>query len=437
MEIQDSLTTRIKNGWNAFWGRDPTRVDTFRDYGPSYSSRPDRQILTGGNERSIVTAVYNRIAIDGASIKIKHARKDENDNFVEVIDSPLNQCLNLEANTDQTSFDFLMDVILSMFDEGHVAIIPVDTNVNPRYTEGYKIYALRTGRVVEWYKDDVKVKAYNKITHRHDEIVLPKSVVAIVQNPFYSVMNEPNSTVKRLVRTLNNLDKINRENASGKLDLIIQLPYTTANPKRRQQAEKRRRDIERQLAGSKYGVAYADGTEKIVQLNRAIENNLWNESKELLQQVYAQLSVSENIMNGTASEQEVLYYYDHTIDPILNAMTLEMTRKFLSRTARTQGQYIYYFRSPFKLVPVKELASIAQVLTSMEILSSNEVRAVLGYKPVDDPRANELINSNINPAGEEMMAEEEPMDEEGAIPAEEGGDPVDVGRQRVMQLLGQ
>lgn len=436
MEIQDSLATRLKNGWNAFWGRDPTRTDTFIDYGPSYGSRPDKQILTGGNERSIVAAIYNRIAVDAASIRVEHARKNEDGNFLTTIDSPLNQCLTLEANTDQTSFDFMQDVVLSMFDEGHVVILPVDTDVNPDITQGFDIYSMRTGRVVQWFPDDVKVRAFDKRKQAYQEIIVPKKMVAIIQNPFYSVMNEPNATVKRLIRTLNNLDKVNRENASGKLDLIIQLPYSTSNPKRRVQAEKRRRDLERQLAGSKYGVAYADGTERIVQLNRAIENNMWNESKELLLQVYSQLSMSENIMNGTASEQEVLFYYDHTIDPILNAITLEMTRKFLSKTARSQKQYIYYFRDPFKLVPAKELASIAQVFTANEILSSNEIRAELGYKPVDDPRADELINSNINPAEEEAAMPPEEEYPGGEEPIDSEADPIDIGRQRIEELMG-
>ena len=440
MEIQDSLTTRLKNSWNAFWGRDPTKPDVLTDYGPSYGSRPDKQVLTGGNERSVVASIYNRIAVDCASIRIEHARRNEDGNFLETIDSSLNECLTLDANTDQTSFDFMMDVVLSMFDEGHVVILPVDADVNLKTKQIFDIYSMRTGRVVQWFPNDVKVKCFNKEKQSYDEIIVPKKMVAIIQNPFYSVMNEPNATVKRLIRTLNNLDKVNRDNASGKLDLIIQLPYSTSNPKRRQQAEKRRRDLERQLAGSKYGVAYADGTERIVQLNRAIENNMWNESKELLAQVYAQLSMSENIMNGTATEQEVLFYYDHTIDPIMNAIALEMTRKFLSKTARTQRQYIYYFRDPFKLVPAKEIAAIAQIFTANEILSSNEIRAELGYKPVDDPRADQLINSNINPASEEMaMPPEEEIQDDGAEESSangSGGDPIDVGRQRVEELMG-
>lgn len=455
MKTQDSLANRLKNGWNAFWGRDPTR--TFKsDYGPSYGMRPDKTLLTRGNDRSIISAVYNRIAMDCASIKIEHIRTDENGNFQEVIRSPLNDCLTLEANTDQTSFDFMLDAVLSMFDEGHVALLPVDTDSNPEFTDGFDIYALRTGRVVDWYPDHVKVRAYNKITAKQDEIIVPKKMVAIIQNPFYTVMNGPNSTLQRLIRTLNHIDKVNQDNASGKLDLIIQLPYSTSNPTRRNQAEKRRRDLERQLAGSKYGVAYADGTERIVQLNRAIENNMWNESKELLQQVYAQLSISENIMNGTANEQEVLYYYDHTVEPILNAISLEMKRKFLSPTARTQHQSLYYFRDPFKLVPAKDLAEIAEKFTRNEVLTSNEIRALIGFKPANDPKADQLVNSNLYQPedgmpmdeegmpmeGEEPMAQEEaPMDAEGSSPAPEdtptGNDVIEIGEEIVKQMLQQ
>ena len=390
-----SLTTRIKNGWNAFWGRDPT-MQIMTDVGPSLGGRPDRLTLTRGNERSIISAVYNRISLDCASIQIEHVRTDDNGNYKETIDSPLNTCLTLEANIDQSSFAFMQDLVLSLLDEGCVVAVPVDTNVDPGKTEGFDIYTIRTGRVVEWFPTHVRVRLYNDRTGKREELILSKREVAIIENPFYSVMNEPNSTLQRLIRTLNHLDRMNKDNASGKMDLIIQLPYSTRNEVRRQQAERRRRDIERQLAGSKYGIAYADATEKIVQLNRAVENNMWNEAKELTSTLYAQLGLSENILNGTASEQEVLYYYDHTIDPILNAIALEFKRKFLSKTARTQHQTLYYFRDPFKLVPAKDLAEIADKLTRNAILSSNELRAEIGYKPVDDPDADALRNKNLN-----------------------------------------
>jgi len=397
----NSLTTRIKNGWNAFWGRDPTQ-EVMLDVGPSLGSRPDRLALTRGNERSIISAVYNRIALDCASIQIEHARMDDNGNYKETIDSPLNTCLTLEANIDQSSFAFMQDLVLSLLDEGCVAVVPVDTSVDPGTTEGFDIYTMRVGRVREWFPTHVRVQLYNDRKGKREEIILSKREVAIIENPFYSIMNEPNSTLQRLIRTLNHLDQVNKDNASGKLDLIIQLPYATKNDVKRQQAERRRRDIERQLAGSRYGIAYADATEKIVQLNRAVENNMWTEAQELTATLYAQLGLSENILNGTASEQEVLYYYDHTIDPILYAITLEFKRKFLSKTARTQKQTLYYFRDPFKLVPAKDLAEIADKMTRNEILSSNELRAEIGYKPVNDPRADELRNKNLNADKEEL-----------------------------------
>jgi hypothetical protein len=299
--MENSLTTRLKNGWNAFWGRDPTNKPFTIDYGASLGSRPDRTFLTRGNERSIINAVYSRIATDCASVSLEHIRKDENGNFKETIHSPLNDCLTLRANKDQSSFAFMQDIVLSMLDEGRVAVVPVDTSRDPGKTEGYEIYSLRVGKIVEWFPDHVRVDLYNDRTGKHQELILSKREVAIIENPFYSVMNEPNSMLQRLIRTLNHIDKVNKDNASGKLDLIIQLPYSTKNETKRLQAERRRRDIERQLSGSRYGIAYADATEKIVQLNRAVENNMWNEATELLQLVYSQLGLSENILNGTAN----------------------------------------------------------------------------------------------------------------------------------------
>lgn len=410
--MENSLTTRLKNGWNAFWGRDPTNKPFTIDYGASLGSRPDRTFLTRGNERSIINAVYSRIATDCASVSLEHIRKDENGNFKETMHSPLNDCLTLRANKDQSSFAFMQDIVLSMLDEGRVAVVPVDTSRDPGKTEGYEIYSLRVGKIVEWFPDHVRVDLYNDRTGKHQELILSKREVAIIENPFYSVMNEPNSMLQRLIRTLNHIDKVNKDNASGKLDLIIQLPYSTKNETKRIQAERRRRDIERQLSGSRYGIAYADATEKIVQLNRAVENNMWNEATELLQLVYSQLGLSENILNGTANEQEVLFYQDHTIDPIMNVITLEFKAKFLSRTARTQNQDLYYFRDPFKLVPAKDLAEIADKFTRNAILSSNEIRAEIGYKPVDEPIAQELSNKNLNADKRDSSEPEEPKDDE-------------------------
>ena len=392
----DSLTTRIKNSWNAFWGRDPTTKPFTLDYGASLGSRPDRTFLTRGNERSIINAVYNRIAVDCASLKLEHVRLDEKGNYKENINSSFNNCLTLRANIDQSCFAFMIDAVLSMLDEGRIAIVPVDTTVDPGRSDGYDILSMRVGKIVEWFPQHVRVDLYNDRTGKHQELILSKREVAIIENPFYSIMNEPNSMLQRLIRTLNHLDRMNKDNASGKLDLIIQLPYSTRNEEKRRQAERRRRDIERQLSGSRYGIAYADATEKIVQLNRAVENNMWNEAKELIELVYSQLGLSENILKGTASEQEVLFYYDHTVDPIMNTFALEFKEKFLSKTARTQRQDLMYFRDPFKLVPAKDLAEIADKFTRNAILSSNEIRAEIGYKPVDEPIANELSNKNLN-----------------------------------------
>ena len=403
------LGTRLQHAWNAFVNnRDPTMQ--YRDIGASYSYRPDRPRLTRGNERSIVTSVYNRIAIDCAAIDIKHVRLDDNERFKEEIDSGLNNCLSIEANIDQSGRAFIQDVVMSMLDEGCVAIIPVETDKDPILTDSYKILSMRTGKILEWYPAHVKVRAYDERTGRKEDIVLPKARVGIVENPLYAVINEPNSTMQRLIRKLCLLDAIDEQSGSGKLDLIIQLPYIIKTEARRQQAENRRKDIEMQLAGSKYGIAYTDGTEHITQLNRPVENNLMKQIEYLTQMLYSQLGITQAVLEGTADEQTMLNYYDRTIEPILSAIVDEMKRKFLSKTARSQKQSIEFYRDPFRLVPVNNIADIADKFTRNEILTSNEIRQIIGMKPSDDPKADQLINSNINHTGEE---ERMALDEEG------------------------
>lgn len=403
------LGTRLQHAWNAFVNnRDPTMQ--YRDIGASYSYRPDRPRLTRGNERSIVTSVYNRIAIDCAAIDIKHVRLDDNERFKEEIDSGLNNCLSIEANIDQSGRAFIQDVVMSMLDEGCVAIIPVETDKDLILTDSYKILSMRTGKILEWYPAHVKVRAYDERTGRKEDIVLPKARVGIVENPLYAVINEPNSTMQRLIRKLCLLDAIDEQSGSGKLDLIIQLPYIIKTEARRQQAENRRKDIEMQLAGSKYGIAYTDGTEHITQLNRPVENNLMKQIEYLTQMLYSQLGITQAVLEGTADEQTMLNYYDRTIEPILSAIVDEMKRKFLSKTARSQKQSIEFYRDPFRLVPVNNIADIADKFTRNEILTSNEIRQIIGMKPSDDPKADQLINSNINHTGEE---ERMALDEEG------------------------
>ena len=392
MEV--SFSSRLKHAWNAFLNRDPT--GDYRDTGMSYSYRPDRVRFSRGNERSIVTSTYNRIALDAASIDIIHARLDEDGRFISEINSGLNNCLNLEANIDQTGRAFVQDIVMSMLDEGSVAIVPVDTNIDPKVTSSYDILTMRTGKIVEWRPTTVKVRLYNDRTGRKEDIVVPKSTTAIIENPLYAVINEPNSTMKRLVRKLNLLDSIDEQSGSGKLDLIIQLPYVIKTEARRQQAENRRRDIEAQLSGSKYGIAYTDGTERITQLNRPVENNLMKQIEYLTSMLYSQLGITQSILDGTADEQTMLNYYSRTIEPIISAIVDEMNRKFLTKTARSQMQSIVYFRDPFKLISVGEIAKIADTFTRNEIMSSNEVRQKIGMKPSDDPRADELINKNLN-----------------------------------------
>lgn len=392
MEI--SVPSRLKNAWNVFMNKDPSRE--FRDTGVSSYYRPDRPRFTRGNEQSIVTSVYNRIALDVSSVAIRHVRLDKNDRYLEDMDSALNNCLSLEANLDQTSRAFIQDLVMSMFDEGCVAVVPVDTDVDPEATDSYKIETMRTGKIVEWKPYHVRVRLYNDRTGMKEEVLLPKSKVAIIENPLYAVINEPNSTMQRLIRKLNLLDVVDEQSSSGKLDLIIQLPYVIKTEARRQQAENRRKDIENQLAGSKYGIAYTDGTERITQLNRSVENNLMKQIEFLTSMLYSQLGITTSILDGTADEKTMLNYTNRSIEPILSAIVDEFKRKFLTKTARSQKQSIVFFRDPFKLVPVNDLAEIADKFTRNEIMSSNEFRQVIGMKPSSDPRADELRNKNLN-----------------------------------------
>lgn len=386
------ITERLQHAWDAFFNKEPPKSIV----GTSYSYRPDRVRLTRGNERSIVTAMYNRIAMDVAAVSIKHVRLDINDRFVETIDSNLNYALSDEANTDQTGRELIQDIVLSMFDEGVVAVVPVETTLDPRKTGSYDVISLRTAKILEWYPEHVRLKLYNQKTGRKEEIILPKKMVAIIQNPLYSVMNEPNSTLQRLIRKLNILDAIDEQSGAGKLDLIIQLPYTIKTETRKKQAEDRRKDIEMQLAGSKYGIAYTDATEHVTQLNRSVDNNLMKQIEFLTSMLSGQLGITDTIFNCTADEKTMLNYYNTTIEPILSAITNEFRRKFLTKTARKQHQSIVFFRDPFKLVPVNQIADIADKFTRNEILSSNEVRAIIGFKPVNDERADELRNKNLN-----------------------------------------
>ena len=387
------LIERIQNGWNAFMSRAPTM--TYYDTGIGNYYRPDRVRFSRGNERSIVTSVYNRIALDVAAISIKHCRMDENGRYISDMKSGLNDCLTLSANVDQTGRAFIQDAVQSMLDEGCVAIVPVDTSTDPTVTGSYDILSMRTGKIIEWKPAHVRVRLYNERTGNKEDILLPKSMVAIVENPLYAVINEPNSTMQRLIRKLSLLDVTDEQTASGKLDLIIQLPYVIKTEARRQQAEQRRKDIEMQLAGSKYGIAYTDGTEHITQLNRSLENNLMKQVEYLTNMLFSQLGITQTILDGTADEQTMLNYYSRTIEPIVTAIVDEMKRKFLTKTARSQNQSIESFRDPFKLVPVNNIAEIADKFTRNEIMTSNEIRQVIGMKPSDDPKADQLINSNI------------------------------------------
>lgn len=403
-----SFSSRLKHAWDVFRNREPTY--DYQDTGPATSYRPDRTRLTGGNERSIVTSIFNRIALDVSSINIKHCRIDENGRFKEQINSGLDNCLNLEANIDQTGRAFMQDVVMSMLDEGCVAIIPTDTTLDPTVTSSYDIQTMRTGKILDWYPNHVRVRVYNEKTGKQEDIKLPKSMVAIVENPLYAVINEPNSTMQRLMKKLVLLDAVDENTRSGKLDMIIQLPYVIKSDARKAQADKRRKDIEEQLKGP-YGIAYVDGTEKIIQLNRPIENNLMKQIEYLTNLLYSQLGVTAEVLNGTADEKTMLNYNNRTVEPIISAIVDEMKRKFLTKTARSQLQTIQFFRDPFRLVPVNDIAEIADKFTRNEILTSNEIRQIIGMKPSDDPKADKLINSNLNQP-EEMPMEEVTPDEE-------------------------
>ena len=395
--MEMTVATRLKHAWNTFMNRDS--YVSRMSIGPSYGYRPDRPLFSRGNERSIITSVYNRIALDVSSMTVQHVRLDGSDRFKEVIESGLNNCLTVEANVDQTGRAFMQDIVMSMLDEGCVAIIPVDTNFDPEKTGGIDIETMRTGKILEWFPQHVKVRVYNDQRGEKEDILVPKSTVGIVENPFYAVMNEPNSTMQRLIRKLNLLDAIDEQNSSGKLNLIIQLPYVIKTEARRQQAELRRQDIENQLASSKYGVAYTDGTEHVVQLNRPVENNLMSQIEYLTSMLYSQLGITQSILDGTADEKTMLNYYNRTIEPIISAIVDEMKRKFLTKTARAQNKSIMFFRDPFKLVPVADLAEISDKFTRNEIATSNEIRQVIGWKPSADPKADELRNSNLSEPG--------------------------------------
>lgn len=396
------LRDRLAHAWNAFTGRDPTHLATQVTYGSSSSYRPDRVRLTGGNERSIVTTIYNRIAVDVSAVNIRHVKTDDDGNYKEEIDSGLNNILSVEANLDQTYREFIRDIVISLFDEGCIALVPIDTDIQPVDSGAYDILSMRTGRITEWFPDRVRVNVYNEKKGRKEDLILFKRQVAIIENPFYAVMNEPNSTLQRLIRTLTRIDRTDEANSSGKLDLIIQLPYPIKSPLRKEQAEGRRKEIEAQLTGSKYGIAYTDGTERITQLNRAVENNLWTQAQDLTSMLYNQLGITQAILDCTADDKTMNNYMNNTIEPILSAIVDEMNRKFLTKTARTQHQKIMYFMDPFRLIPVSQLADIADKFTRNEILSSNEMRAIIGKKPVNTERANELVNKNINQSNEEL-----------------------------------
>lgn len=410
---------RLQHGWNAFMSRD--HPVNYQPGSVSYSYRPDRVRFSGGNEKTIVTSVYNRIAIDAAAIDIKHVRLDENDRYMETIDSGLNTCFNVEANIDQSGRAFLQDIYASVLDEGCIAIVPIETTLNPNVTSSYDILSMRTGKIVEWRADAVKVRLYNEQTGKKEDIWVPKRNAAIIENPLYAVINEKNSIMQRLIRKLNLLDAIDEQSGSGKLDLIIQLPYTVKTDLKREQAERRRKDIEEQLANTKYGIAYADSTERITQLNRPLENNLMKQIEYLTSMLYSQLGITQAIMDGTADEKTMLRYYNGTIEPFVAAVVDELKRKFLTKTARSQHQSIMYFRDPFSLVPVNDIAEIADKFTRNEIMTSNEIRQVIGMKPSDDPKADQLVNSNIA----QPMESQEEYDELGEEPIDEGYEETD------------
>lgn len=411
--MDQSLGSRLKHAWNVFMNRDPTGM-SYQVLGGGSSSRPDRVRLSRGNERSVVTSVYNRIAMDVAAIGVRHVRQDQNGRFLYEMESSLNHCLTVEANLDQTSRAFYQDMVMSVLDEGVVAVVPTVYTSSLREGNFYSISSLRTGKITEWFPNAVRVQLYNEQTGRKEEIIRPKNMVAIIENPLYAIINEPNSTMQRLIRKLNLLDLVDEQSSSGKLDLIIQLPYIIKTDARRDQAEKRRRDIEEQLSGSKYGIAYTDGTERITQLNRSVGNNLMSQIEYLTSMLYSQLGISQSVLDGSANEETMLNYYDRTIEPMLSAFVDEFRRKFLTQTARSQLQTISYFRDPFKLVPVNQLAEIADKFTRNEIMTGNEIRQIIGMKPSDDPKADELRNSNLRAS--------EGGDTQAALPQETGKD---------------
>lgn len=410
--MNTSISSKLKHAWNAFFNKDPTY---YHDIGSGYSYRPDRPRLTRGNEKTIVNSVYNRIALDVAAVDIMHVRLDENNRYLETINSGLNNCLTLEANIDQSGRDFIHDVVMSMLDEGCVAIVPVDTNVKPMESGSFDILTMRTGKILEWYPRHVKVRVYNEKTGLKEDIVVSKRTVAIIHNPLYAVINEPNSTMQRLIRKLNLLDAVDEQSSSGKLDLIIQLPYVIKTEARRKQAENRRKEVERQLEGSKYGIAYTDGTERITQLNRPVENTLMSQVEYLTSMLYSQLGITQAIMDGTADEKTMLNYYNRTIEPFLSAIVDGMKRTFLTKTARSQRQSVEFFRDPFKLVPVSQISEIADKFTRNEIMSSNEIRQIIGMKPSSDPKADELRNKNLNVSAEEALPFKEGTEKGGEI----------------------
>lgn len=430
---ETSLGSRLKRAWNVFTNRDPT-LTGYESGAVSYGSyRPDRPRFSRGNDKSIITSIFNRIALDAAAVDLKHCKLDENKRYVSDMTSGLNECLTVGANLDQTARAFIQDVVMSMLDEGVIAIVPVDTDVNPKNTNSYDILSMRTGKIIEWRPLHVKVEVYNERTGKKESVVIAKNDVAIIENPLFAVINEPNSTAQRLKRKLALLDITDEQNASGKFNLIFKLPYSIKSEGRRKQAEERRREIESQLVNSKYGIAYADATEQITQLNRPLENDLMSKIQYLTEQLFAQLGITQEILNGTANEQTMLNYYNRSIEPIVSAIVDEMSRKFLTKTARTQGQAIKAFRDPFKLVPVNNIAEIADKFTRNEIMSSNEIRQVIGIKPSNDPKADQLINSNVSHSPEEME-QLQAMSGEGYEDSENEG-PRTIGEMPISDLM--
>lgn len=418
------FTDRLKHAWDAFVSEDRRQQNYNPNYGASYGIRPDRTRLRMSSERSILASILTRIGIDVAAIYIRHVRLDKNDRYLETIDSGLNYCLSVEANIDQAGQAFRLDMAMTLFDEGVIAVVPVETSLNPLISSGYDIKTMRVGKVVAWYPQHVRVSLYNDKLGRREELTLPKTVVAIVENPLYSVMNEPNSTLQRLIRKLNILDAIDEQSGSGKLDIIIQLPYAVKSDTRRDQAENRRKDLESQLQNSKYGVGYMDATERITQLNRPAENNMLAQIEYLTNMLYGQLGITEEVFLGTADEATMLNYYNRTIEPVLTSIVEALHRTFLTKTAMTQGQAIKYFRDPFKLVPISQVAEIADKFTRNEILSSNEVRGIIGFKPSDDPKADQLVNSNMPQATEGGPVEQGYAEEETTGPSQEEQDAI-------------